>query len=512
MHLLVTGADCLLARAVIAALPQETRVRPVDIAFTAPLEGALTGDLRDPAFVEEAVQGIDAVLHLAPLYSHLGDETSTLDHATRGTYQLVNAAAAAGAGRILLGSTLDLFASQWAEYRVDESWRPRPQPTLDQLCAYLAEVALREVTRETLVPALCLRLGAVVDESTAATQPFDPRWLHVNDAVSAILRGLAVEADGWRIYHIAAAGDRAAVPVTRAADEPLSYVPQHDFAAHWPEKAQFSTLTLPDPVPVRPVQKVVVFGAGGPLGAAVAEELAAGYTLRLSDVKPIGELSQATPQSPGAPLPVEPQPPHTWQVVDVRDAGQVMAACEGMDAIINCSVVRHDFADAFRVNTIGAFNVMQAAVAHGIKRVVHTGPYMVIQRGASGYSWDDWIVDDVPPRPGTWWVYLPSKLLGQEICRIFAGHYGLEVPTLTFSQFLNPQVKHGRYIHPLSISWQDSARAVRAALEVPTLPSPYEYFHIGADIPHGVFPNEKAKRLLNWHPRDRFEEYYKRPG
>jgi nucleoside-diphosphate-sugar epimerase len=512
MHLLITGADSLLARAVIAALPQETRVRPVDTAFAAPLDGALTGDLRDPAFVEEIVQGIDAVLHLAPLYSRLNDETSSLDHATRGTYQLVNVAAAAGAKRILLASTLELFAAHWARYRVDESWRPRPQPSLDHFCAYLAEVAVREVTRETLVPALCLRLGMVVEGGAAATHPFDPRWLHVDDAVSAILRGLAVEIEGWRIYHIAAAGDRAAVPVARAADEPLSYHPQHDFAAHWPEQPTFSIFTPPAPMPTRPVQKVVVFGAGGPLGAAVAQELATSYTLRLTDVRPIEELAHATPQSPGAPLPVEPQPPHTWQVVDVRDAAQVMAACQGMDAIVNCSVVRNDPADAFRVNTIGAFNMMQAAVVHRIRRVVHTGPYMVIQRGPSGYSWDDWIVDDVPPRPGTWWVYLPSKLLGQEICHIFAAHYGLEVPTLTFSQFLNPQVKHGRYIHPLSVSWQDSARAVRAALEVPTLPSPYEYFHIGADIPHGVFPNEKAKRLLNWRPLDRFEEYYSREG
>ncbi len=187
-----------------------------------------------------------------------------------------------------------------------------------------------------------------------------------------------------------------------------------------------------------------------------------------------------------------------------------MAACEGMDAIVNVSVVRHDPADAFRVNTLGAYHVMAAAVAHGIHRVVHTGPFMLGDRGDRSYSWDTRVVDDVPARPGTGWVYIPSKLLGQEIVQIFAEWYGLSVPTLTFCAFLNPEVKQGKFLHPLTISWLDSACAIHCALTVETLPSPYEYFHIGTDLPHGVFPNDKAKRLLGWQPQDRFEEYYRR--
>jgi hypothetical protein len=34
--------------------------------------------------------------------------------------------------------------------------------------------------------------------------------------------------------------------------------------------------------------------------------------------------------------------------------------------------------------------------------------------------------------------------------------------------------------------------------------------HIGADTPLGVFPNGKAKRLLDWQPRDDFAEVYAR--
>jgi nucleoside-diphosphate-sugar epimerase len=134
---------------------------------------------------------------------------------------------------------------------------------------------------------------------------------------------------------------------------------------------------------------------------------------------------------------------------------------------------------------------------------------MLGDRGAGGYDWDEYVVDDVPPRPGTGWVYIPSKLLGQEICRVFAEHYGLSVPALTFCAFRNPAVP-SRYVHPLSVSWIDAGHAIHCALTVETLPEPYIYFHIGADLPHGVFPNQKAKTILGWQPQDRFEDIYGR--
>lgn len=519
MRYLVTGAAGLLGRAVLASLPPTVSARAVDISFPQPVPGAdvVAGDLRDLSFLEQVIHGVDAVIHLAPLTTRLDNDTDSLDHATRGTYQLALAAAEAGVTRIVQASTLDLFADLWKRYRVDEGWRPRPQPFVDQFSAYLSEIVLREVARATGVPALCLRFGHVVDEATADPQPPDPRWLHVDDAVTAIQRALAVEAAGWQVLHISAAGDHAAVPIARAEQEPFSFAPAHRFIGPDEPFPAVSDRQPPEPIPERPVRRVVVFGAGGPLGAAVTDNLKDSYELRLADIRTARAAASAKPQFPGAPLPAPPRLPHVWRVMDMRDPYQVMAACEGMDAIINCSVLRHDRADAFRVNTLGAYHVMRAAVAHGIKRVVHTGPYLVAQKGPSGYTWDDYIVDDVPARPGTDSVYLFSKLLGKEICRIFAEYYGLITPALAFVHLRNPDkrvrfpdVPPGWRLYPFSVSWSDAARAVRAALEVSDLPSPFEYFHIGARLPHGLYPMDKAKRLLGWEARDLFEDYYVR--
>jgi nucleoside-diphosphate-sugar epimerase len=114
--------------------------------------------------------------------------------------------------------------------------------------------------------------------------------------------------------------------------------------------------------------------------------------------------------------------------------------------------------------------------------------------------------DDAPPRPHNH-LYIHSKFLGQEACRVFADYYALEVPTLLFAGFVNP-VNAGSPSSTFAVTWEDSARAIRCALEVPALPAPYEVFNITSDLPQGRYTNAKAKRLLGWQPRDRLVHHW----
>jgi nucleoside-diphosphate-sugar epimerase len=181
-----------------------------------------------------------------------------------------------------------------------------------------------------------------------------------------------------------------------------------------------------------------------------------------------------------------------------------------MDAILNCTVIRHDPVEAFRVNTLGAYNIARAAVAHGIRRVVQTGPQLVTLAGGTGYWADYDVPGDAPPRAGDH-LYGHSKYLGQEILRVFADHYGLEVPVLLFCIFIDPEREApGRELNPFTVSWEDAAHALRRALEVAAFPSPYEVMNVNADLPHGRVTNERAKRLLGWAPRHRLERFWTR--
>jgi nucleoside-diphosphate-sugar epimerase len=457
MNILLTGSLTPLGRAIGAALGGTHSVTP------------FTGDLRDLETGAGALMGIDAIVHLAPLDRAGRDDDDWLDHSTRGSYLLAAKAAEAGARLMITASTLALFPAALAErYRVDPSWRPQPDTSTAQLCAWLSELCVRETVRINRLKTVCVRLRAIEADIDAQTQLIQN------------LLSQEKHAD-WSIVH---AGDPLGAATSRDARPAIA---------------------------PRPIRTVAVFGAAGPLGTVVTRELSDRYQLRLSDVKPIDALiATAARQSPGAPLPERPDPKHSWVPADVRDAAQVDAVVAGADAVINLSVIRNNIAGSFQVNMIGAHNVMRAAIRHGIHRVVHTGPFQMGDHGNTGYDWDYDIVDDVPARPGIAWLYFMGKLCGQEIVKIIAREHGMSVPMLTFCEFVDESMPGSKSTHPLVISWRDSARAVRAALEVPTLPSPYEYFHIGADVPHDVYRLEKAHRLLGWRAQDRLDSYFTR--
>lgn len=516
MKVVISGGATLLARAVARALAEKAQILLIDtIASELPESGVetRTGDLRDREFVQEAVAGAEAVVHLGAIAPAFEDVSEALDFATRGTYVLATGAADAGVKRFVVGSSLALFDRLPAHWEVTEIWRPRPEPRVEHLSPYLAELSVRECFRVGATRPLCLRFARVVDGSAHP----DPYSVHLDDAVSGVVHALSVDLSerprhsGW-IAHITAAGELAKI---RVGNPPFPYAPAHQAvgsmsAAEYDETREWrSILGARRPVPSRPIRNVVIFGAGGPVAAAAARELAPTYTLRLTDLRPLDAIVQEDqPQSPGAPLPPLLEAPHERRVVDVCDADAVMAACEGMDAVINCTVVRTDPVQAFRVNVLGAYHILRAAVAHRIRRVVQTGPAQNLLQEEDGYCWD-YEVPEALPRPGKS-LYFHTKYLGQEICRIFAEYHGMEVPVLQYCQFFHPETE--RYLHHFGVSWQDSARAIRRALEVPALPTPCEVFNITADLPHGRYSNQRAREILGWDPRDSMERLWQRNG
>ena len=69
--------------------------------------------------------------------------------------------------------------------------------------------------------------------------------------------------------------------------------------------------------------KVLILGGHGYLGPHVVKALEPYYELRITDIKPI-------------------ETKHEAMQVDASSLDDVMRAAEGMEAIINCSVLRHD--------------------------------------------------------------------------------------------------------------------------------------------------------------------------
>ena len=245
--------------------------------------------------------------------------------------------------------------------------------------------------------------------------------------------------------------------------------------------------------------KILILGSNGMLGPHVERVLQEDHQLLLTDV---GKTYDG---------------PNEYRQLDVADLEGVVSAAEGVDAIVNLSVLRPDRKVAFDVNSRGCYNMMEAAVRHGIPRIINTGPHFTI----AGPNYEDFefnISTEIPSQSGTG-LYAHTKSLGQEICRVYSENHDLHVVTLLFYNFKEHQdhktpeskIDPHQFV-PFSVTWEDAARAFPLALEIPDaqLPSKCEIFNIFCDLPHGQFQNEKSRRILGWVPTDNLDQYWKR--
>lgn len=495
------------------------------------------GDPLDDEVAAAATSGCDAIVDLRMIMaSPNGVDSYLLEAATRGTYNLLKHAV--GMERYVLASSLQIFETYPIDWRVTEQWAPRPTTDVGDLSYYLSELVVREMSRVRAIKSICLRFAQIVTGEAINAGGGDPRWIHVKDATQAILRALEIQraptmhsqppyphpSRGWWVFHIPGGGIQKRFPMALAGQAPFAYSPEYAVAGDeqeiWTKSGVVEAGTEEGSNPgvrARSIKDVLVLGAAGPLGVAATQELAREHRLRLADIAPLEDfqpMGQPTYEKLARFNPPHPTvlgPPHECCVVDVRDGGEVSEATRGMDAIVNCTVVRHDPVEAFRVNTIGAFNIARSAVKASIKRIVQTGPQQVSMPAPEGYWYDFGIPENVPGRPGEQ-LYVLSKFLGHEILRIFAEEHGLEVPLLFFSRLTDPaappEEPFGAF--PFTVSWQDGGRAINEAVRTRELREGMEGLHITADLPHGKYRNERAKELLRWEPVDSLEAHWKR--
>jgi hypothetical protein len=227
--------------------------------------------------------------------------------------------------------------------------------------------------------------------------------------------------------------------------------------------------------------KVLILGAGGPVAQCAIDAIEETHELRLADINP--------PESER----------HECVQVDIADAGQVLEAARGMDAVLNSTVIRHDRIQSWRVNFLGCYNALKAAAELGIKRFIQTSPTGMFMGIPDGYHFD-WPVDErAPRRPGTG-LYSMTKFLANETCKVFADRYDIQVIAFGYMGFSAVTSFRPASI-PCRAHPEDAGQAFRLALEVESLPNNYEFFQITAEWPHEQYGVEKARRLLGYVPK-----------
>ena len=193
-------------------------------------------------------------------------------------------------------------------------------------------------------------------------------------------------------------------------------------------------------------KRVLITGVAGPIGQALRDGLAGRYELlRVSDILPIG------PAGAGE------------QIVDcdITDMSQVMAAAEGMDAIVHLAAESTEapVEQFLQLNFNGAWNVFEAASRKRVRRILFASSNHVVGCNPRGARIDDL----TPVRPDT--RYGVSKAFGEAMGALYADKHALEVVNVRIGSF-QPQPRDRRELSTW-LSPADMVRLTIAALETP---------------------------------------------
>ncbi len=236
--------------------------------------------------------------------------------------------------------------------------------------------------------------------------------------------------------------------------------------------------------------RVLITGASGYVGRHVWPGLANEHELRL-----------------GARRPPEGDP--RWVRLDITQPAEVMAAMEGIDAVLHMAVAaghEGDYEDdafnqlRFDVNVRGTWNVLEAARRASVRRFVHTSSIMVTW----GYPPPRQVPGDAPPRPvGT---YALTKQMAETLCRYYAEHFALPTVCLRIPKPIDlaDTSWKQRRIRPQWLAFPDLIQAYRLALVAPSIE--FEIVTVVGESSRRRWDLSRAEKLLGYRPTIRLED------
>jgi len=200
--------------------------------------------------------------------------------------------------------------------------------------------------------------------------------------------------------------------------------------------------------------RAVVTGSSGALGSAVAK------ALRTPGTEVVGFDAL-----PGR---------STTVVGDLRDAGAVRAACAGADAVVHTASLHapdvpvRSGREFIEVNVAGTQNVLDAAAAAGVARIVYSSTtsvygHVLEPRGDAAV----WVDETLAPEPRD--IYDVTKLAAERLCELFTSDTGIPTVCLRVSRFSfedSPGLAVPYCLHR-AVNVDDAARAHVLALTTP---------------------------------------------
>jgi len=223
MKLVITGGSGKLARYLAPVLAREHAILLYDKQHPQQSQFPyMKGEVTDSAKLSEAFRGADGVIHLAALrsrYNHL--PMKVMETNILGTFSVLEAARSEGVKKLLFSSSdavlgiaqsVNELAPEYVP--IDEKHPLKPQDPYG-ISKMLGEEMCRCYAESYDIDIIALRFSNIFcpgDKQKYLTDAKDPSarrkslwaWVHVKDAVYAILCALVSDLKGYDVFHIAA--------------------------------------------------------------------------------------------------------------------------------------------------------------------------------------------------------------------------------------------------------------------------------------------------------------------
>lgn len=189
--------------------------------------------------------------------------------------------------------------------------------------------------------------------------------------------------------------------------------------------------------------RVLITGAAGAIGSALAQAIRGRYKLRLTDIVPLDDPD--------------------FELADLTDRREVEAVVRDVDAIVHLGGIanEHTWERIAAVNIGGTAHVFEAARKARVGRVIFASSVHAV--GFAPRS--EKVGPDTPPRPDTF--YGVSKVAGEGLARLYFDKHGIEAACLRICSY-QEQPRDRRHLSTW-LSPGDMVRLVTACLDVPAL-------------------------------------------
>ncbi|MFA9440397.1 NAD-dependent epimerase/dehydratase family protein [Uliginosibacterium sp. sgz301328] len=232
------------------------------------------------------------------------------------------------------------------------------------------------------------------------------------------------------------------------------------------------------------IGRILLTGAAGNLGRIIRPGLREqAKVLRLTDI---------------APLPEAPVEGEESTLCDLADRGALDTLLEGVDLIVHMGGASHEqrFDPLMRSNVLAVYNLYDAALAHGVRRVVYASSNHV----TGYYESTECVTPGMAMRPDS--LYATTKGFGELVGSFYWHRHGIETICLRIGS-CTEQPKSQRALAAW-LSHRDLCELVRCAIAAPA---------VGFAVVNGVSNNPvkwydgDAAELIGYRPQDSAGEH-----